>query len=660
MGGGKDKCMIKVFKYLLILLFVNSTLVYAETSTQFIPTLTSLRTLYLNLDEVTNANLNTKVKSLMIQKRAEAFLSNLIYDLGKVDIGHKYYYGKYKYAKLLWYDYDNESGFTAGFFQTNTGKYIVAFGGTSAESIDEKEKAFADIFTDLNLLNYKYVDTQYSQCIGFMDKVKGMIGTIQTSDIKFVPQRDVSITGHSLGGGLAQFGALYSGYQAVTYNTAPISLGAKHLELLGNLSSSDIENRSDNIQNIMTLNDPLSSIVEGVEAYILDKYTYPEIKSKRFKYQVVHLTEELKSILLKIPTEYPFYTTAAVAVGAALTPITPYAVELLKKEEIQNVLYAYAQGSSWYKMFKSEYTQNDQAVLLEFLRTIKAKSVNEFVDILREVYGISDEKDLTKLIYGKRIYLPEVPYESYTTYGHSMKTLIESVYGKEAFNASYLDLKIPEDPIFDDVPKNYTFFNAINILAKKGVVKIASKFHPSGDKGKATRGEFFKMLSLLVTRKAYETFNTKNMIMVDAIKGWEAFNELKKFMLFVKDYTADEKNALGGMFVDFSDMFNEDKLSVPIKRKEAIVFIYMFVLENTYNGADRKLLYQTVKNNGRCSVETDWQMPSEYARNRGIVQGYDDGCFKGYRTLDRGEMAAILVNTKNWIDRNYYELEGLK
>ncbi len=43
-----------------------------------------------------------------------------------------------------------------------------------------------------------------------------------------------------------------------------------------------------------------------------------------------------------------------------------------------------------------------------------------------------------------------------------------------------------------------------------------------------------------------------------------------------------------------------------------------------------------------------------------IIQRYKDGYFGKNNFLNRGRIAAILVNAKNSIERNYYEREGSK
>ena len=42
------------------------------------------------------------------------------------------------------------------------------------------------------------------------------------------------------------------------------------------------------------------------------------------------------------------------------------------------------------------------------------------------------------------------------------------------------------------------------------------------------------------------------------------------------------------------------------------------------------------------------------------MSGYLDGCFGKKDYLKREQMVVTLINTENWIARNYYEWEGLK
>ncbi len=68
---------------------------------------------HMNLDEVVSNDLDNEQISIMMKYRAEAFLSSLVYSMSKND-KKKYYYGKYRYAQLLYYDVDTTTGFNAG------------------------------------------------------------------------------------------------------------------------------------------------------------------------------------------------------------------------------------------------------------------------------------------------------------------------------------------------------------------------------------------------------------------------------------------------------------------------------------------------------------------------------------------------------------------
>jgi len=107
---------------------------------------TSFASSDLNLDNLRFSELDAYT--------AEAFLANNIYKRSKREEGVKFYYGETRYATLRYYENDITSGFNAGIYETDDGRYIVAFGGTFSVATDssKKEKVIdtvADVITDL-------------------------------------------------------------------------------------------------------------------------------------------------------------------------------------------------------------------------------------------------------------------------------------------------------------------------------------------------------------------------------------------------------------------------------------------------------------------------------------------------------------------------------
>ena len=595
------------------------------------------------------------VKSFMSRYREEAFLANLVYNMNSNDIKHsslqpKFYFGKYKYAKLLYHEDDETTGFTAGIFMTNTGKFIVSFGGTTAKSSDGKGEALTDIITDLNLLNQKYVHPQYQKAIAFTVKAQDMISVIQGQTPDFEPSRDVSITGHSLGGALAQFSSLYSGYKAVTFDTAPISLSEKHRKLLGNISDDTIKNREKNIINIYPFNDPLTSVVESIEKYAQNKSSQDiGEQSERFKFLYEQIVTPVKKLYSVMQAGLKFVEFAN---DTATTYLPIWSAVGTASEQAKEIFKIWAKKSNQFKILndtlKKEYgINNSEAILLEAIQTLKAKDVNNFVKSAMLMYNIKSYYNLEKLIYGNRVLLPVFVDASY---GHSMLGLIKKIYGDEAITTRYRDLMLPYDAIFSDVSSNNIFYEPIAILASEGIVDDRkTNFHPDNN---VTYAELFKMATLYIEPGKWDTYKNSQEIMVGRYPKWAQYIWQTKFKKFISDYVSDVRYGYAKFLVDFEDLLKEDNLDKPIDRSQAIGLIDIFIMKNSINPAGILKLTNAYK----VCPSTPWgeavNLGASYARSRGIIQGYSDGCFHGNDLLTRGQMAKIVVKAKNWIERN--------
>lgn len=100
--------------------------------------------------------------------------------------------------------HDPESGFDAALYRTPQGGLVIAYRGTETSSLNDWE-------TDLKQAAGRPCD-QYDQAVDLAKLVQDVY-----------PDENVEITGHSLGGGLAQVASAATGYPATTFNAAGIN-----------------------------------------------------------------------------------------------------------------------------------------------------------------------------------------------------------------------------------------------------------------------------------------------------------------------------------------------------------------------------------------------------------------------------------------------------
>jgi len=116
-------------------------------------------------------------------------------------------------------DENNSNGFKAGLYMrpSNPPAYVIAYGGTTATSsksmVGKTYDTVADLLTDISLLGI-VSSSQPKNALDFYKHILPIVGSYGKLEC---------ITGHSLGGSLAQYTGLYGGVKTVTFNTAPLA-----------------------------------------------------------------------------------------------------------------------------------------------------------------------------------------------------------------------------------------------------------------------------------------------------------------------------------------------------------------------------------------------------------------------------------------------------
>lgn len=140
---------------------------------------------------------------------------------------------------------DSNTGFRAGIYQNDQGQYVVAYAGTDPSEM-------ADIGADATQA-FGLETAQYNQAIALAKEAEVVFG-----------DGNVAFTGHSLGGGLAQAGALATGASGVTFNAAGLSDDT--LSDLGFSPNATRENVADSgqIRRYIVDGDPLNVVQQDV------------------------------------------------------------------------------------------------------------------------------------------------------------------------------------------------------------------------------------------------------------------------------------------------------------------------------------------------------------------------------------------------------------
>ena len=198
--------------------------------------------------------------------------------------------GKFKISSKLEYledTYDEKTGTSATAFRDkDTGEIILSYTGTNLES--GLKEFYKDVIkTDVGEIGFGSGSTHYEPAYKFYEKIREKYGD------------NIMLTGHSLGGNIAQRVALkYNVQKTIVYNPAP--LYTKFRQMLANLLSKGQERTGDIFLNnftsstIRTIAYPMKIIsnnILSVLSFIPEEYEVNELE-KTFTGQIVTIRSE--------------------------------------------------------------------------------------------------------------------------------------------------------------------------------------------------------------------------------------------------------------------------------------------------------------------------------------------------------------------------------
>lgn len=341
--------------------------------------------------------------NILNKESDKLYLSNHIYDTNKDALGKKIEGTDFILVK---YENDNISGFTAGVYRNSLGETIVSFGGTTADerngNHDPLQTALSDVITDLQLL-----DKEGSEPKQF-EKTREFLNNIS--------DKEYTITGHSLGGSLAQYAGKYKSKKVTTFNTAPFTINQEAVSKLPFLNIGYDTNNM--ISNIRTKDDPLTLFVAMTEKIEKIKQINDSLA------RIPHTDKDQKEVLYKqresIQTEFNtdvniFKNSNTYKEISSLLNADKKSRGFFEPIEVKD-LFKVVEPEGIHSLVKKDVIKK----LSTFWDNLEEPSkMKEFISFIkRDVYQLKNEDRLVDLIQGN-IYTLDIET------GHGLAPLIE-------------------------------------------------------------------------------------------------------------------------------------------------------------------------------------------------------------------------------------------
>ena len=356
---------------------------------------------------------------LMDKYKAELFLAYAIYAESKQTVGLPQRFTNRDAATLIEYFRDATTGINMGIYKLNNQKWVVAFGGTTANAKEEYEfflnRVKRDIFNKLDVVKDFITDLNLLQKRGKTYQPYQAYAKFEEWKEKYNLTKDnTTLTGHSLGGGLVQHVSKLTGYKGVTLNTAPCPIQYTFISLDDlNLSKEDA-----NVINFMTNKDPLTSIlklVEDIENNKIDKDFY-----------------ENSNYIYKMLEDYNKYIKLVNEFNSNLSDIIDSGT------------------LGWVNLKKSS--------LYKVVENLANKKYTEAIEELKKFMDIPENLKLSKLILGERVLINnDVGHSSLSVLENSYRNIynlaLERIKSANPLYYSYIDGTFREEdkpPLYED------------------------------------------------------------------------------------------------------------------------------------------------------------------------------------------------------------------